>query len=563
MALQIISYTFIVLIEIALFFSPARAGNLNYTQCALIANDTYWKAPNDTFLYNQHGESTSDPSQAWGVSYESCKALCGSPDNFDGYDWNSLIDSFTSWLLPWLALTAQLPFETKDKQTNFMALILALGSPSLITFSLASTILNARSINRIFRQIKENNEPLKRPLQVKAIKAARAFLIESQNIPIQIYNGSRRELAQLVIRPENWAWWQALREEIQKTKREWTYSLYAQVGWVCVSQLLSVIDFFTAASLQTTIGIGLAINSLWIWMIPIVLGWVYVGTQTSAGSIRMALISVEVPVISGERNVSGDSVGIRDRTVFDDAYTTPWDRAELFDDLSCEEQPQVQRELRYRNPFPDLQSSNQEWKSKQTLTPHDHIAKAQRKSLTSTYSEPISSRTGSASENVEFKAISRDDKIGAGRLHEIEQQSQTTLLQEEFPSSRSRSFLGFSVAGCDLEPGPIFNYARIWSHMNAVEHVAEAFASSTRRQKARRTVSGHPWNSNPDEWDRNLEGSPEELSRYASAFYNDRPNLSVHAEGSPNLLLNSFTAALVAVFLQWSSTGAAIVIAYK
>ena len=120
-----------------------------------------------------------------------------------------------------------------------MALLLALGSPSLIIFSLTLTILDARWINQKFRQIKEENKSLRphRPLQIKAIKAARALLIDSQHIPIQIFNGPRREIAHLIACPENWAWWHSLREEIQKTKRKWTYSLYAQVGWVCVSQL--------------------------------------------------------------------------------------------------------------------------------------------------------------------------------------------------------------------------------------------------------------------------------------------------------------------------------------
>lgn len=113
-----------------------------------------------------------------------------------------------------------------------MALFLALGSPSLITFSLALTILDARWINQKFRHIKDDSESLRpsRDLQSKAIEAARCFLIESQHIPIEIVNGPRREFAQLVACPENWAWWPSLRKKIQKTKKGWTYSLYAQIG---------------------------------------------------------------------------------------------------------------------------------------------------------------------------------------------------------------------------------------------------------------------------------------------------------------------------------------------
>ena len=80
----------------------------------------------------------------------------------------------------------------------------------------------------------------------------------SCSLKVNIFrSGSRREFPQFVVCPENW-------KEIQKTKREWTYSLYSQIGRVSVSQLLSIVDFFTSASVNTSIGIGLAINSLWV-----------------------------------------------------------------------------------------------------------------------------------------------------------------------------------------------------------------------------------------------------------------------------------------------------------
>lgn len=126
-------------------------------------------------------------------------------------------------------------------------------------------------------------------------------------------------------------------------------------------------------------------------MIPVVLGWVYVGTQTSAGSVKAALASIGVPVLGQERAVTGKCIGMHDRTTFDE----------------------------------------------------------------------------------------------------------------------SKTFLGFSVAGCELEPGPVFNYARIWSHMNAVQHVAEAFSALVRRQEEKRTVQGQPWNDEAGRQDDNLRGSPE------------------------------------------------------
>ena len=141
--------------------------------------------------------------------------------------WAFLSEGITSWVISWRALSAQLPFENKSKTTNLMALFLAVRSPSLITYSLALTILNARWVNRTFRRVKEINTTLHRPQQLRAIKAARAILIETQHVPVQISNGPRRELAQLIVCPKNWVWWCSLREKILITKRKWTYPLYA------------------------------------------------------------------------------------------------------------------------------------------------------------------------------------------------------------------------------------------------------------------------------------------------------------------------------------------------
>ena len=496
-------------------FLEANALETEYSQCAIGANRTYWNAPNATFLLDQYGKPTANVSQAWGISYTSCEATCQNPINTNSYDWNSLSQGLGSWLLPWLALTAQLPFETNDKQTNLMALLLALGSPSLIIFSLTLTILDARWINQIFRQVKEEHGSLRpaHPLQIEAIKAARAFLIDSQHIPIQIFNGPRREFAHLVACPENWAWWISLRGEIQKTKREWTYSLYAQIGWVCVSQLLAIVTFFTSASFDAGIGIGLAINSLWSWMIPVVLGWVYVGTQTSAGSIKTAIAAIVVPVLGQETNVSGECIGIRDRTVFDESCLQPWNALD-----KCH------------------RCSNEVFQKKQNSSSQGYI---------------------------ELSDIWKDTHMTASSQKNQHERLRPLLEHEHQCSSSPHTFLGFPIAGCNVEPGPIFNFARVWTHMTAVQHVASAFRAVTRRQKEKFTVDGQIWDSAPDKYEENLRGSPEELSKYISNFGEDEPDFPVHGRTTPGLVLNCVIAAFVAIFLQWSSTGAAIVIAYR
>ncbi len=540
-------YVFLILTRILPTLYTVNAGSFNYSLCAGFANQTFSKAPNNSFLYDQQGRPTGNLDNAWGISYYSCKVLCGTEDNTGYYDWDFLSQGVSSWLIPWLALTAQLPFETKGRTTNFIALLLALGSPALIAYSLALTILDARWINQKFRQIKEDSQTLHRPLQTKAIKAARFILIEMQHVPIQIFNGRRREISQLIVHPDNWAWWSSLRQKILITKRKWTYSLYAQVGWVCISQLLAITDFFTSASSDSSIGIGLAINSLWLWMIPIVLGWVYVGNQVSAESIKAALTDTYVPVLGSERNLNRECIGIRDRTTYDDSSTRLKMRPSLRDSAN---------NTAARDAGLDTEQEHTSAASYQ-LTPI-----LQRWPASS--SDHPDTLDISRSEDNELRALMDDRQVSTtSTLRATEQHSQSPLEDETHFNSLQRTFLGFSIAGDDLEPGPIFNYARVWTHMNACKQVAEAFLTLNRRQKQRETVNGHEWEEDPDRWNENLHGTPEQISQYISTSHEDLQNFSVHAPASADLVQNCIAAAFVAVFLQWGTTGAAIVIAYK
>ena len=449
-----------------------------------------------------------------------------------------------------------------------MALLLAVGSPSLLIYSLAMTILQARWTNRIFRQIVENARPLHRSSHTSAIKAARAILIELQHIPIRVRNGTRREIAQLVVRPENGTWWCRLRQGILKTKREWTYSLYGQVGFVCVAQLLAIICFFTSLSndWSTSIGIGLAINCLWLWMIPVVLGWVYVGTQTSARSVKVALTEATVPALGFERNLSGDCYGIRDRTSFGEADTS-YQYSPAINDDHDEGSPSGDWNLRPQGFLPDEDVTE----TVSTL-PQGQTSSNSAEYRNSTTSQPDSpagpsdlSFTGQAGD-INMRTLSTDSHFSTvTTLPPIEQPQQPLLDRDNSFSFLPETFMGFSIAGDELEPGPIFNNARPWTHANAVKHIALAFDQYTVQQlKWRQPVAkGRRWDPDPENWTNNLQGSPEEYSKYINPQGKDVIDYSVHAPASAALIFNCVTAAFVAVFLQWGTTGAAIVIAFE
>src|SRR5277367_6775462 len=203
----------------SVFDITSAASTFNFTQCAIDAASEFSSDPNSSFLVASDGTFTSNLSEAWGIRYSSCNNLCGPRGGWEPFDWTLFSTSVIVWVLPWLALAAQLPCETSSSFNNLLSLLLAIGSPMLITYSLCLTILNSRWINKYFRSLGDNNEEL-RGEQVKALKAVRTFLRECQHVPIKIQQ-SMAEFAQLVVLPENRVWWESLRKEVMKSKREW------------------------------------------------------------------------------------------------------------------------------------------------------------------------------------------------------------------------------------------------------------------------------------------------------------------------------------------------------
>ena len=296
----------------ALYAYSINGYGVNFTTCATLAMDVYSASPNDTFLLDQNGRPTSDATQAWGIGAESARILCSStPMDFD---WIFFAGSLTALLIPWLVLASQLPFGTKNRKTDLLAMLLALGSPAVAVYSLTLHVLNSRWISRAFGEVIDIDGSGKESQGVSAMKAARTIFIQTQHFPIQIYNRPDREIAQLIVESENVSWWTDVLCEIQGMRQTWNYPLYAQVGSVFVIQILAIIVYLQTASQDTSIGIGLAVNCLWSWMIMVVLGWICVETQPKASAFRIALEKVPVPVLSNKTQVRDRYIGIRDRT---------------------------------------------------------------------------------------------------------------------------------------------------------------------------------------------------------------------------------------------------------
>lgn len=538
-----------VLLLCYLLSSAAALVLVDFEDCANAVNNSYFNNPSVDYLRDQNGNPTYNISTAWGITYQACTDICTSGQAF--MEWNAFSTQVSTWLLPWLSLTAQLPFETKSTTMNFQALYLALGCPLLIIYSLGLTILNARSINRQVRQLKESEDISKIPLEpraelLKVLDNARTVLIETQSVPLRVVNGPKRQIAQLVVNPNYGYWWTKIAEGILRTKREWTYSLSAQLALVITAQLFSIIDYFTSPADDTSITVGLALNSVWIWMIPVTLGFVRVGTQTSAGSIKTALKSVNVPDL-GEKE---STIGLADKT----RYVTFEKRSPSMRHCSSDYVSRLQE----RSPLSSCVRVNAPLS---TEIPSGSLELPERRGGNSTRSADLES-----GRMLEVPSQSMSEDTGQASSAEtllpgLEREQTLSPLSSQGWLER---LLTISFHGDESEPGPIYNYARVWSHRNVVAYLIGAFECSIRKQANKRVVRpGTAWNHVPGEYNRNLEGNAEQLSKFISDEERDEIKPPSHSLELPGLVKDLILVASTTTILFWSTTGSGILIAYE
>jgi len=458
------------------FGSTWGNSSFNFTQCALDAAALYNASPNSSFLVGSDGKYTNDPGLAWGITYDGCNALCGPRGGTEAFNWGSFSAAFAQWVLPWLALTAQLPYETKDGPTNMMSLMLAVGSPMLITYSLCITILNSRWLNERFAVLRDENKRLGNH-QEKALAAARYILRETQHVPIAIRD-TRRRFAELIV----------------------TYSLGAQTVWVVVTEGIAVLDFFTIID-SSTIGMGVAINSLWMWLIPITLGWVWVGTQNSTATIQDGFMraSTKATLSSQNGNEEETMVGFKDCSG-DNLLGRP-----KADEESC---PLIER----------------------------NVGSSGDSAVTDTDNDPPT-----------------PPKLGEDTVPVDQEITSVT----HCPIVEPLVFVKPALAGCAMESGPIFNFARPWSHLGTCSQVIRCFRQMNENldPEKKKPVSG-TWSEN---WEENLAGTAEEKENWIFPSSSPSSNKGTDA----NIGMICFQATIMATILQWGTTGAAILMAYN
>ncbi|KAG5734151.1 hypothetical protein E4T56_gene1216 [Termitomyces sp. T112] len=254
---------------IILLFIPAISG-VNFDQCLEDIRSGHW----GEFGGRNNAGHPVAISNATAITYELCLRACGSgPEPFQ---WSVFSQQFSSWLLPWLALVSQLPFGSEDKVDNLISMLLTVGSPALAAYSLALTVLNGRWIARRFSSYKFPN----------TLQAVR-ILSSLQQSPLQI-NTHRSLLASLIVLPQNDEWWRELVVWLDYT-HAWSISAVTSIAWVIIAYLFTVIDSLTGDVTNAVNANGEGVGSLWIWLLPIVIGWLQISPKCDTKRLFQAM----------------------------------------------------------------------------------------------------------------------------------------------------------------------------------------------------------------------------------------------------------------------------------
>ena len=245
------------------------------------------------------------PNNASGVTYKECKRTC---QNITGtFDFGTFAASVSSWMFPWLALAAQLPYETSGFVNDGLNFLLAVGSPALTTYSLAISLNNrvrvTGRINDVIRKA-DRDDHVVRLLN----EQGRQILLETQQEPVRAWEGTNAALSSLILLEENEKWWSRSQEDLKNTQRGVTISLIAQMLFAVTTWLFTVIASFDRLG-DPTVALSISASSIWLWMVPVVTGWVGVGTQSRKGAVNDAL-SNKVRCVRERSRISEDGTPI-------------------------------------------------------------------------------------------------------------------------------------------------------------------------------------------------------------------------------------------------------------
>ncbi|KAG1728556.1 hypothetical protein EDB19DRAFT_1746441 [Suillus lakei] len=257
------------------FLKGTYASNINITDCFITFRNNANQNLDASGLVNGNGGnvSSSDIMSAVGFTYQTCLSQCGS--GTQNPTWANISQQFGAWLLPYLALISQLPFGARHRVDNLMSAILTVGSPVLAGYSMIITILNANWISRRFDDLSFPNT-----------KDAVRILISLQQNPLRITNEDAL-LSSLVVLPGNDEWWPTIADFLDYT-HTWSIASVTSIAWVVVAYLLTVASSLSDVPANINSN-GQGTGSVWLWLIPIVIGWLQLSPKCDYARVKKAM----------------------------------------------------------------------------------------------------------------------------------------------------------------------------------------------------------------------------------------------------------------------------------
>ncbi|KAH7924101.1 hypothetical protein BV22DRAFT_533278 [Leucogyrophana mollusca] len=263
--------------------------------------------------------TTAQIDDVTAVSYELCVRICGSGQ--EPFSWSTFSQEFSAWLLPYLALISQLPFGARHRLDNLMSAVLTVGSPVLAGYSMFLTLLNARWVSRSFEAISYPNSEF-----------AVRVLSSLQQVPLRVTIEDCL-LPSLVVLPENDEFWSEFADFLNYT-HTWSISAATSILWVIIAFIFTVADSFSDGSTDIYSN-GQGVGSVWLWLIPIVIGWLQLSPKCDYARLQaavqrannMAFVAsyrgpVKASTISNKRAITIDAVD-EDLSSPDEGRTPP------------------------------------------------------------------------------------------------------------------------------------------------------------------------------------------------------------------------------------------------
>jgi hypothetical protein len=266
--------------SIFLILALPTEASLNFPQCLEnIRNETWRKENLNGITELEHGTDSRGHrvplnENTTAITYALCKRACGI--GHTPVDKAKFPQQFTTWLLPWIALLSQLPFGANNKFDNLASVVLAAGSPTLAAYSLALTVLNGRWVGRRFASCRYPN----------AQSAARV-LNRLQQSPLVVAK-DHSLLASLIVLPENDQWWSELLAWLNIT-HTWSIAAATSIAWVIISFVLTLFDPSSPKMTCTLDANGPVIGAPWLWLLPIVVGWLQISPNCDSEGLKQAI----------------------------------------------------------------------------------------------------------------------------------------------------------------------------------------------------------------------------------------------------------------------------------